>query len=170
MALSNFYFKKSIIKFGEAYIKELTKQLLAADKKATGELIQSLDYKLIESSNEILLAINAKAYLINVDKGRKKGAKMIPGTALMKWAKLKGFRPGKFKGIEYKTYEDIGWAISRKIQKTGIKQTNVLSKAKDALFNNKKVIDELMNGGLLDLEKLIDDTFKQLKDINIKKI
>ena len=55
--LKNYYFKKAIEKFGEEYIKELTTQLLKAKKKATGELIQSLDYKLVEASNEIILRI-----------------------------------------------------------------------------------------------------------------
>ncbi len=169
MALSTFYFKKAIEKFGEAYIKELTKQLIIADKKASGELIESLDYQLTETSNEILLKITANAYLINVDEGRKKGARMPPGPKIGKWAKIKGLGL-THKGIKYKNYEQVGWAISRGISRNGIRPTNVLEKSKTALFNNKKVMDELANGGLLDLNKLIDETFKDLKQINIKKI
>jgi hypothetical protein len=169
MALSTFYFKKAIEKFGEEYIKELTKQLILADKKATGELIQSLDYKLTETSNEILLKIEANAYLLNVDQGRKKGARMPPGPVIGKWARTRGLGL-VHKGIKYKTYDQVGWAISRGISKNGIKPTNILEKSRIALFNNKRVIDELVNGGLLDLNKLIDETFNDFRQINIKKI
>jgi len=169
MALSTFYFKKAIEKFGEAYIKELANQLIKAKKKATGELIESLDYQLVEASNEIILRIIANAYLIDVDQGRKKGDKRIDPSLLTKWAKIKGIGL-TFGKIKYKTMNEVGWAISNGIIKKGIKPTNVLEKTKIALFNNKKVMDELANGGLLDLNKLIDDTFKDLKQINIKKI
>jgi hypothetical protein len=102
MALSTFYFKKAIEKFGEAYIKELANQLIKAKKKATGELIESLDYQLVEASNEIILRIIANAYLIDVDQGRKKGDKRIDPSLLTKWAKIKkiGLTFGK---IKYKT-------------------------------------------------------------------
>ena len=169
MALSTFYFKKAIQKFGDEYIKELATQLLKARKKATGELIQSLDYKLLEANNEVLLKIIANSYLLNVDEGRPAGAKRVDPGALGKWAKVKRL-PLTFRGIKYKTYNEVGWAISNRIIEKGIKKTNVLEKTRIAVFNNKKLIDELANGGLLDLNKLIDETFKDLQQINIKKI
>lgn len=158
MGLSTYYFKQAIKQFGEEYIKELTKQLLIADKKATGELIHSLNYKLVEASNEILLLIHSKAYLINVDQGRKPG-KMPPVDPIIKWAKVRNIQPMRPK---YKTIEQVGWAIAKSIEKKGIKPTHVLDKAKKTLFQNKAIIDNLSRGGLLDLNELIKKTFANI--------
>jgi hypothetical protein len=169
MALSTFYFKNAIEKFGEAYIKELKDQLIKARKKATGELIQSLDYDLVEKPSRILLKIIANSYLIDVDQGRAKGAKRVDPSALGKWAKVK--RMGlTFRGIKYKTYNEVGWAISNRIIENGIKKTDVLEKTRRIIMSDEALINELSNGALLDLNKLIDDTFNDLRQINIKKI
>jgi hypothetical protein len=158
--ITNYYFKKSIEQFAKEIVKELKSQLKSEGKKATGELIQSIDYKLVEASGGIELDILAASYLKWVDAGRKKGAKQIPGPALVKWAKIRGFKPNPKKG--YKTIEEVGWAISRKIQTTGIKATNVLDNTKKAIFSNKVIMDKLANGGLLDLQKLINDSFAEI--------
>ena len=57
-------FKKALNDFGDEYIKELTKQLIQADKVATGNLIKSLDYQVIEKiEGQFQLIIEASEYL-----------------------------------------------------------------------------------------------------------
>lgn len=154
--LSLYYFKKSIQKYGAEYVKELVKQLILADKKATGELMKSIDYRLIEASNEILVRILAAPYLINVDEGRKPG-RMPPVASIIKWAKVRGITPNKRKG--YKTMNDVGWAIAKKIEKSGIKPTNVIDKTNKAILSNQKLLFDIGNAGLLDINELINKTF-----------
>ena len=162
--ITNYYFKQALKEFGAEYIKELTKQLIIADKKATGELIASLNYKLVESTNEILLQIIATEYLKWVDSGRKPG-KMPPVQPIIKWAKVRNIQPTKGK---YKTIEQVGWAIAKSIEKKGIKPTNVLDKAKTNLFNNKSLMNKISRGGLLDLNDLINKTFGNLQEATIR--
>ena len=164
--LSTYYFKQAIKEFGAEYVKELVKQLLLADKKATGELIHSINYKLVEASNEILLEILAAPYLKYVDKGRKAGGKMPPVQPIIKWAKVRNIKPMKGK---YKKIDEVGWAIARGIQKNGIKPTNVLEKAKKNIFSNKALIDKLSRGGLLDLNEMINKTFGNLNETTASK-
>jgi len=90
--------KQALEKFGQDYIIELTQRLLRDDKKASGALINSLDYELLQVTTEIIdqsakwvinnytgLTIKALPYLINVDQGRRKGAKMPPTSAIIPW-------------------------------------------------------------------------------------
>ena len=160
--LTNYYFKQSLRKFGDAYIKELALQLLKAKKKDTGTLIASLNYKLLETLNEITLAIVSAPYLNAVDKGRRPGA-FVPPEVLAKWAQRKRLSL-TYRGLKYKSYKEVGFAIHFKIKKEGIKPTNVLEKTRIAVFNNKVLIDKLTQGGLLDLDDLIKRTFQNLND------
>ena len=161
MELSSYYFKKSIDKYGKDYVAELVKQLILAEKKATGELIQSISYTLLETANGIILKIIGKGYLEYVDRGRKAGLKQIPGPVLAKWAKLKEFGL-THNGFKYKNYDQVGWAISKGIQKKGIVATNVLEHTRTNIMNNKVAMDELIQGGYLDIKVMINDYLGQI--------
>lgn len=157
--LSLYYFKTAIRKFGAEYVKELIRQLIAADKKATGQLIASLNYELVEASNEILIHIKSVDYMSVVNNGRRPGARMPPVDKIIKWAKVRNIKPIKGK---YKTIDQVGWAIAKSIQKKGIKETKVIEKAQQSLLNNKKVVDDLGYAGLLDLNDLVNQIFFDL--------
>ncbi len=43
--------KKQLEALGREYVAELTKQLISADKVATGQLISSLDYEVLDTVN-----------------------------------------------------------------------------------------------------------------------
>ena len=123
---------------GRAYIIELTNQLISADKKASGDLINSLDYEVIEVLGNILIRVKAESYLKNVDQGRKKG-NFPPVGAIEKWVKTKRIQFKDKKG-KFTTYKSTAFAVARGIQKNGIKPTKVLDKAKKNILSTMKEI------------------------------
>jgi hypothetical protein len=145
--------KEALEEFGEAYIIELTKQLVAADKKVTGNLINSLDYKVIETVNGIMLRISADAYLDVVDKGRRPG-KFPPVKSIERWVKTRGI---KFKKS---TDAQTAFVIARSIKDKGIKPTKVLDKTKQNILQSKSKL--LAKAVGLDINKLIDDIVKNI--------
>lgn len=161
--LSTYYLKGAIKEFGDEFVKELVRQIIQADKKATGNLIKSLNYKLVEASNEIILQILSADYLKYVDEGRKPG-KMPPVKKIIKWAEVRkiSYKP------KYKTIDQLGWAIAKSIEKKGIKPTNVIQKAKDKLLSNKSKIDKISRAGLLDVNELINKTLGNLSTTGTK--
>ena len=74
--------KIALDELGVDFINELTNQLLAADKKATGQLINSLNYKVVDVLDNLLLTISAEPYLKFIDEGRKPG-KMPPSQVFL---------------------------------------------------------------------------------------
>ena len=69
MAFENL--KKELESFGDEYIKELTIQLIQLDKVATGSLLRSLDYEIIEKvEGQFEVIIKALDYLKFIDEGR----------------------------------------------------------------------------------------------------
>ena len=159
MASENF--KQAFLDYGRAFIEEVIKQLVLNNKKATGELLDSLDYRIIESANEVVLDILANDYLKFVDKGRKAGT--LPNVnRIVKWVEVKGISSKNDKRIL--STQQLGWAIAKSIQKKGIKPTNVLQKAKATFFTNKANLQKVVDGATIDVKQLIKDAIKNLND------
>lgn len=157
--MPNENFKAAILRYGEMFVEEITKQLLLNNKKATGILIDSLDYRVVETADTIVLEILANDYLKFVDKGRKPGT--LPNVkAIQKWVDVKGITNRN--GERRLTKNQIGWAIAKGIQKKGIKPTNVLKKAKASFLVNKTALNNVLHGAEVDVKNLIKDAIKNL--------
>jgi hypothetical protein len=155
--------KQALEQFGKDYIQELTQRLLRYDKRASGDLINSLDYELLEVTSEIIdqsarwviknytgIKITALPYLINVDQGRRKGAKMPPPSAIEPWIRHRRIKFRDKKG-RFITTKQTSFIIARGISKNGIKPTNVLEETKAAMLNKLNNLrdaygEELLNG------------------------
>ncbi len=138
--------KKALNELGKDFVLELTKQLLNADKKATGDLIRSLDYKVVETVDGLFLEIIALDYLKYVDEGRRPGLRP-PIKAIQHWVNVKGIQ---FKGLKP---NQTAFVIANSIAKKGIKPTNVIKKSMDNIFNNKMQL--LADASVEDIQELI---------------
>jgi len=143
--------KIALDELGVDFINELTNQLLAADKKATGQLISSLNYKVVDVLDNLLLTISAEPYLKFIDEGRKPG-KMPPSQVFFKWIDARGivFKNNKGKIIKK---ESTAFLIARSIGKKGIKPTNVIRKTIDKIYSTKTQL--LEKAAAKDIEALI---------------
>ena len=138
--------KNQLDALGREYVAELTQQLISADKVASGQLINSLDYEVLETVNGLVLKIIADDYLKFVDEGRRPG-KRPPQRAILKWIESRNIK------IKKQTPAQTAFIISRSIGKKGIKPTNVLKKTQQAIFRN---IQTLINKGIeIDIQEYI---------------
>lgn len=145
--------KQALNDLGEEYIKELTLQLIKAGKKSSGDLINSLDYSVLETVNGYLITITSEPYLQYVDAGRRPGT-FPPVKAIEKWVKREGIRFEKY------TVKQTAFVIARSIKNKGIKPTNVLDKTKRNILQN---IDKIISKGFSDdIEKEILKTLQSL--------
>ena len=107
------YDEKTLKEFGKDYVKILTIFLKKNRKIASGALVNSINFKLKETAEQILIILESNDYLEWVDKGRKPG-KYPPLKAISEWARLKGIS------------QDAVFPIAKKIFKFGIEPTNVI--------------------------------------------
>jgi hypothetical protein len=131
--------KKAVNKLGDEFVMELINQLLIADKAASGKLIKSLDYEVIELLDNLMIRLHSEPYLINVDKGRRAGAKPPPSDKILPWIKLRGIKGRDSKG-RFITDRSLSFIIARSIGIKGIRPTNVIQKAKDNIIKKKTEI------------------------------
>lgn len=144
--------KKALEELGVDFIKELTNQLIAADKKATGELINSLDYRVVEVLDNFLLTITSAPYLKWVDEGRRPG-KMPPPSKFLKWIDARNIKFKDKKG-KFISKQSTAFLIARSIGKKGIKPSNVIRKTIDSIYSNKMQL--LEQAASRDIKALID--------------
>jgi len=126
------YLKKLMDKIGRDFIDELKRELSILGKSASGELINSLSYKLTQVNDNLYIEIVAADYLKYVDKGRKPG-KMPPTKAIKPWVEQKGI---KIIGKNSKVIssESAAYLIARSIGEKGIKPTHVIEKVERHIF------------------------------------
>jgi hypothetical protein len=144
---------KAFDSLGKDLVKTLVKNLLSANKKATGNLIRSIDYKVVEKANGFIVELLAADYLTNVDEGRRKGAKQPPTKSLDRWVIARGIAPRDKKG-KFISRESVKFLIARSIAKNGIKPTNVIQNTINEVYNNKQKLIE--KAAIEDLNALID--------------
>lgn len=142
--------KKAVDKLGKEYILELSKQLIDADKKASGKLLRSLDYNVIEVLGNLMVRIKAESYLMVVDKGRRPG-KMPPVSPIKKWIDQRKIKPKDM------TTDQLAFVIASSIKKKGIKPTNVIQRSIDNILRNKtKILAEAASKDVMDqLNKIL---------------
>lgn len=145
---------------GDEYIKELSKQLIQLDKVATGNLLRSLDYKVLKQLEGVYsLVITADSYLKFVDAGRKASGKMPPSKPIERWVVARNIKFKNKKG-KYLTKESTAFLIARSLKTKDIKPTNVLKITLGNILNYKTKI--LRDGARADFENLVNSIFLDL--------
>lgn len=100
---------RGLVILGEFILDLLKAELEAQGHRASGKLIDSMNYKI----NGETIEFYAEDYAKFVDSGRNAGAKRVPIDALMQWIEQKGIASGD---VEVKK---IAYAIQQTIFKEG---------------------------------------------------
>jgi hypothetical protein len=143
---------KAIEILGEELVNKLREALRNANKNSSGNLIKSVDYKIIKQADETILQLVAADYLEYVDEGRKPG-KFPPLKALDKWIVRRGIAPRDKKG-KFISRASVKFLIARSIAKNGIKGIHVVRKTIEEVYSKKQeLIAEAVSS---DIETMID--------------
>ena len=139
--------RKQLEIIGVEAIGFITKILAENDKQVTGNLIRSLDFKIIKGVDGLLLEILAAPYFQYVDKGRRPG-KRPPTGPIKKWVERRGIV------IKGQNSAQTAFVIARSIGLKGIKPLNITDKLTQNIIKNKQTI--IKAGAIKDIEELID--------------
>lgn len=152
---------KALDKVGEQSIIFLSKLLKENDKKASGNLINTLDYDVVKTLNGLTLEILAEPYFTFGGKGRMPfggknihpdytkapQGKYVPIKPLQKWALQKGLEDPK----------GAAFAISRSIAYKGIKPLYAKDKLEKSLIKN---ISAIIKAGVeKDIQEMINKIY-----------
>lgn len=145
--------------FGKLY----KSKLIADNKKATGNLIESVKTEITVSGTTVSVILNVADYYKWVELGRKPG-KFPPIAKIQQWIKDKPIIPREIGG-RLPTEKQLSYLISRKIANEGIEPGNQLKSTIDEL--NSIYIDKLITAlkedfGVYEL-KILDEIGKMIR-------
>lgn len=153
MNLENKQLKINLNLIGKEYIQNIKSELESYNKKASGDLEKSLKYTILSSQGDIIeLQIYANDYLNFIDKGRPVGGKLPPPKKLERWIDTKGLTSDNFKSSE-----QLSWAIAFSIQRNGIAATNILNRVKGKMKSRIKYL--VVEGSKKDVKQLVENVF-----------
>jgi len=154
---------------GKLIIASLQKELIEQGHKATGNLVNSFEQRVIELPNSIVIEILMDEYGIYVNEGRKSGGKKVPINVLVDWIEKRAIASGD------KEVKSLAFAIQQTIHKEGMP-----TKGSFKFTNNGRrkgfidfVIDNELDEVYNELEQQVfegyDDAIATIvKDFNIK--
>ena len=126
----------------------MTRILAENNKYATGNLISSLNFKVIKDIDGAFLKIIAADYFKFVDEGRRPG-KRPPIKPIKKWVENKNIK------IKNYSSEQSAFIIARSIGMNGIKPLKIKNKIISEVLKKKDTL--IKSGAIKDIEKLLND-------------
>ena len=134
---------RAVINDYMAEFKEVYKTtLLSHDRKATGNLINSISTTLKVNGDDWIVTLKVADYWYYIDKGRKAG-KRPPLAPIIKWIEAKPILPRPMANGKLPTTNQLAFLIARKIGNEGTKGTNDLQTTIDQV--NAKYIPLLQS-------------------------
>lgn len=122
--------------YAQAWANAYKAELIAEGKRATGDLIRSISGEVVIENDVYSAVLNVADYYKYVEWGRRKGGKMPPISAILKWVQVKPViaRPNTLTGL-VPAQEQLAYAIAKSIQQNGIEPTYALRETNNATFN-----------------------------------
>ena len=132
--------EKVLEKYGEDIVIAIQNRLKNANKYATGNLYNSINYKYSTYAGGYRIQVTGLKYLINVDRGRRIGARRPPIMAIYNWIVNKRIKFNKPKVKQVNNSQQtvttkkvdprmsMAYAVATNISKRGIKPLPILSK------------------------------------------
>jgi hypothetical protein len=148
MNFNDFITEDLLRRFGDDWIKTLTKHLVAHGKRASGRLIQSIDYKISKQADMIRIIIEGEDYLRFVDQGvdgkftsygspYRFTTKMPPVSKIEEWCSTKGIP------------KSAAFPIAKNIFKFGIEPTYVIDSTLSEMRIDTDVISKNIEDWLI---------------------
>lgn len=129
--------------------------LIRDGKIATGNLLNSVEYKVQYDDRAIWVELHLEEYYKWVENGRGPG-KFPPPDKILEWIRIKPIIPDD-RGGRLPTEQQLAFLIGRKIAEQGIEPGNQLHNAMDDIYPQfEERIDEAI---ALDIDEAIDIIF-----------
>ena len=110
------------------------------NKVASGTLARSVQVVVKQSQDVTVLQVLMEEYGQWVQSGRRPGKKYVPIGSLMKWIKERGLK-GRNKKGKFITDKSFAFAISRNINKFGIRPSNFLDISMEKIMNDPRIVE-----------------------------
>lgn len=92
-------------------------KLITADRIATGELLNSVNYRVTRDGTVYEVTLSLADYWKYIEDGRPQGSRMPPPAAILRWIMAKPVLPRPDDRGRVPTPQQLSWAIAKSIKK-----------------------------------------------------
>jgi hypothetical protein len=125
------------------------------NKVASGTLARSVEVQTKTDNNITHIQVLMEEYSQWVQSGRMAGKRFVPIGSLMKWIKQRGLK-GRNKKGKFITDKSFAYAISKNINKFGIRPSNFLDISIEKIMNDPRIVELIGEATYEDLINTIE--------------
>lgn len=149
--------QKALADYGKAIADQYKTNLEQSGRRASGELISSINSKVTVNGNTFEITLDLKDYWKYVEEGTK--PHFPPVSKILEWVKVKQLLPAPMKNGKLPTEEQLAWMIAKKIDRVGTEGKPDLEDTLNEVDYNA-IIEEALDKDVLEC---FDEIFAILK-------
>ena len=148
---------QSINRIASDFVEAYKSQLKSDGKVASGNLINTMSYKVDYDGRYFSLTLNLADYYKYVEEGRKPG-KFPPIDKIREWIQVKPVLPHEMSNGKLPTQKQLAFLISRSIARKGIKGTGALKNT----IKSFNLADKLVKEIYAEMNKEVEEVVKEV--------
>lgn len=147
------HLQQALAQYGDAIADRYKTNLEASGRRATGNLITSVNTKVTVNGNEFEVLLQLEDYWKYIEFGTK--PHFPPVSKILEWVKIKPILPTPMKNGKLPTEEQLAWMIAKKIDRVGTEGKPDLEEALEEVDYNA-IIEEALDA---DIMESLDEIF-----------
>lgn len=142
--------QEALAQYAQAIADKYKTNLESSGRRATGQLITSVNTVVVVNENEFAIDLNLEDYWKYVEEGRGAG-KFPPPDKILEWIRVKPILPTPLANGKLPTEQQLAFLIGRKIANEGFEGTHDLQHTMEEVDYEEIITDALdkdIMGGL----------------------
>ena len=152
------HLQEALAQYAQAITDRYKQNLESSGRRASGELISSVNSKVTVNGNEYAIELNLEDYWYYVENGRGAG-KFPPPDKILQWIKVKPILPTPMSNGKLPTEKQLAFLIGRKIANEGFEGTNDLDNTMKEV-DYEQIIQDALD---MDMMEYVDEIFALFK-------
>ena len=152
------HLQEALAQYAQAITDRYKQNLESSGRRASGELISSVNSKVTVNGNEYAIELNFEDYWYYVENGRGAG-KFPPPDKILQWIKVKPILPTPMSNGKLPTEKQLAFLIGRKIANEGFEGTHDLDNTMKEV-DYEQIIQDALD---MDMMEYVDEIFALFK-------
>lgn len=152
------HLQEALAQYAQAITDRYKQNLESSSRRASGELISSVNSKVTVNGNEYAIELNLEDYWYYVENGRGAG-KFPPPDKILQWIKVKPILPTPMSNGKLPSEKQLAFLIGRKIANEGFDGTHDLDNTMKEV-DYEQIIQDALD---MDMMEYVDEIFALFK-------
>lgn len=147
------HLQEALAQYAQAIADQYKQNLEDSGRRASGELVSSVNTKVVVDGNEYVIELELQDYWKYVEEGTK--PHFPPVSKILEWVKVKQILPTPMANGKLPTEQQLAWMIAKKIDRVGTEGSNDLEHTMEEVDYNA-IIEEALDA---DIMESLDEIF-----------